>query len=316
MDTWSSVPWEDYDSKAVHKHHVPYKADANARQNLDVWIPRAESLTDIPLPSSSLDKKGLWVIYIHGGAWRDPRVTSASFEPTVKHLLSKMNTFADKLGGIASINYSLSPIDTPSKDAAEANDLSRQTMHPAHIVDVLTGIKLLQDKAGFGSNYILAGHSCGATLAFQVAMEHSRWGQEAARLGVAKPKCIIGLNGLYDMTTLIREPDATHARLKVEYERFTRQAFGGDEKVWHAICPISVRDWATEWSEGVRVILVQSKEDSLVPYSQLDGFRTSLLGSKAVKLEVKEMNANGDHNNLWEAGDRLAEVVQEAVDSL
>jgi acetyl esterase/lipase len=325
-DTWSSVPWENDSDGEVsiwHKHKVSYTSNANALQNLDVWIPVVgETSQDVPKDSELSVKGGLSVIYIHGGAWRDPLVTSSSFAPTVKELAKKHHGIFTKVDGIASINYSLSPHPNhpsdpaPPKDPNQPLDPSRQAKHPDHIVDVLTALSYLQSKAKFGNNYVILGHSCGATLAFQVAMSHSKWGPKATALSVPKPKAIIGLNGLYDMPTLIREPGEKHAALKGPYEAFTRLAFGDDEKVWQSMSPISVNDWKAEWEESLKVVLVQSKDDSLVPYWQLVDMQKKIFESKAEAVELKEMEASGDHNELWQKGDRLAEIVVEVVKSL
>lgn len=314
-DSWSSIPWDletSGDASTFHKSKIPYKTNANALQNLDIWIPATKS-QELPDSSSLPTRDGLWIIYIHGGAWRDPLVLSDSFTPTVKALTAAHSSMFPNIAGIASLNYSLTPRGI---DERENLDISRQAKHPDHIVDVLTALSYLQLKAGFGSNYVLLGHSCGATLAFQVAMAHSKWGSAASALKVAKPKAIVGLNGLYDMPTLIREPGEEHAKLQAAYEEFTRLAFGDDEKVWAAISPISVSDWKEEWVEGTKVVFVQSKEDSLVPYWQTADLMKAVLGAKGEGLEVEEMEAGGDHNELWEKGDRLAEIVAEVVNSM
>jgi acetyl esterase/lipase len=316
-NSWSSVPWEvqtEGDVSIWHKHNVPYTTGANALQNLDVWIP---AVGDKSTPDSSTlpVPKGLWVIYIHGGAWRDPLVTSSSFAPTVKELASKHPTVFSNVVGIASLNYTLTPRPADA-GTPEADDPSRKGKHPDHIVDVLTGLSYLQSKAGFENNYVLLGHSCGATLAFQVAMSHSKWGSSATALKVAKPRIVVGLNGLYDMPKLISDPGDKHTHLKPVYESFTRQAFGDDEKVWTQISPTSVSDWKVEWVEGSKAILVQSHEDSLVPYRQLEEMRKALSESKAEGLELTKLEAGGDHNELWQNGDRLAEIVVEVVKGL
>jgi len=77
-----------------------------------------------------------------------------------------------------------------------------------------------------------------------------------------------------------------------------------------------VGDWASEWSERAKAFLVQSHEDTLVPYNQLEGMQKQLQKSKGAGLEDIELEAGGDHNDLWKKGDRLAEIVAEAVKSL
>ncbi|TVY80600.1 Kynurenine formamidase [Lachnellula suecica] len=309
-DTWSTVAWEVENEGAVtvwHKRGVPYTPNANRLQNIEIWIPAPKDTPqEAPESSSFPISKGVWVIYIHG----------------VKELAAQHSSIFSAVAGIASINYSLSPHPqhptdpAPPKDASKPLDPSRQAKHPDHIIDVLSGLSYLQSKARFGNNYVLLGHSCGATLAFQVAMSHAKWGPEASSLRVAKPKAIVGLNGLYDMPTLIHEPGDKHAGLKAVYEAFTRLAFGDDEEVWNKISPISVNRWKEEWEEAIRIVFVQSHEDNLVPYWQLVDMRKKLMASKADAVEVKELEASGDHNELWQKGSRLAEIVLEVVRSL
>jgi acetyl esterase/lipase len=287
---------------------VPYKPNPNALQTVDIWVP----------PTANLN--GKWVIYIHGGAWRDPLVLSDSFSATVSHIVADQDV--STISGIASIDYSLSPHPhhpthpSPPKDPSQPIDPSRNARHPDHILDVLTALRYLQDKYHFGSQYVLLGHSCGATLALQVAMDHTKWGQEAAALKVSKPNVIIGLNGLYDMPSLIHEPGGKHKELVPVYTAFTKLAFGDDEKQWQRISPVSVDDWATEWSPGKEVILAQSLEDSLVPYSQTEEMLSNFNASKSGSLKVREVPFTGDHNFLWEDGRRLAEIVADAVKGL
>ncbi|KAH8651255.1 hypothetical protein BX600DRAFT_441690 [Xylariales sp. PMI_506] len=116
-------------------------------------------------------------------------------------------------------------------------------------------------------------------------MNHAKWSPEAAALTVEKPRVIVGLNGLYDMPSLIKHPGLDHQRLTSLYESFTRMAFGDDERLWEIISPVSVQNWASEWPEGKRVVLTQSKEGSLVPYNQPERMMARLNESKADSLE-------------------------------
>lgn len=326
VDSWSSIAWQSFPSgntgshSAWYKHNVPYKSEAHALQNLEIWIPSTSD--EAPAPSLLPKRTGLWVIYIHGGAWRDPLVDSTSFQSPVEHLLKSHPGTLDSIAGIVSLNYSLSPHPhhpthpSPPKDPKEPVDPSRQAMHPDHIVDVLTGLAYLQQKFAFGSNYILLGHSCGATLAFQVTMNQSKWGKGAAELKVQKPKAVVGLNGLYDLPDLITSPGDKHAPLVPVYEAFTRLAFGNNDMDWYRVSPRSVQDWSTEWSEGVEAVLVQSKEDSLVPYKQTTDMLENLFQSKSVGLTLRELEAGGDHNELWQNGERLAQIISIVMKSL
>lgn len=61
---------------------------------------------------------------------------------------------------------------------------------------------------------------------------------------------------------------------------------------------------------------MQSHEDSVVPYRQTQDMRKRLLESKAEGLVITELDAAGDHNDLWQKGERLAEIVVEVVNKL
>ncbi|KIV95396.1 hypothetical protein PV10_03060 [Exophiala mesophila] len=338
-ELWDSVPWQEYhpssSSSAAasstssaaapspsshhiwHKHQIPYLSGANALQHLDIWIPVAQNCSP---PENLCSLQGTWAIYIHGGAWRDPAVTSSSFIPTLEHLFKSHESILSKVAGFASISYTLSPYPnhptdpSPPKDPSVPVDNSRMGRHPDHILDVLRALRFLQVKAGFGDDYVLLGHSCGATLAFQVLEDQARWGIEASRLGVIKPKKIIGLSGLYDLPALIRDPGEKHAAWKWIYEELTRGAFGGDEKTWYDASPASVKGRVEEWGRNDgQVFLVQSKEDSLVPYRQMEDFLRSWQSSRASGVQVTELPASGDHDELWEKGDRIAEIVVEVL---
>ena len=323
-----------------HKSSVPYTSNPNALQNFSLWIPApaGSKPEDTPSPTTlPSSEKGTWIIYIHGGAWRDPLVTASSFTSTVTSLATDHSSILttsspssnnSTVAGIASINYSL----TPKTPVDAENDDSRRAQHPDHILDVLTALQFLQAKAGFGENYVLLGHSCGATLALQVAMGgFKKWktsdsSDSGLEKVVQKPVAIVGLNGLYDMPTLIHSPGEKHQHLQALYEDFTRRAFGNEESVWKNISPVFVEDWRQgEWvlegKKARQVFLVQSKEDSLVPYWQLDAMRESFLRSGSGTsgsdvLEIKELEAVGDHNDLWKEGTRLAQIVVEVVQSL
>lgn len=293
---------------------LPYKANANRLQTVDIWLPPITGTRNLSEP---------WIIYLHGGAWRDPLVLADSFSATVAHLVADYHVSTSKFTCIAAINYSLSPhprhptLPSPPKDVEkEPVDKSRVATHPDHIFDILTGLAFLQERYHFGSNYVLVGHSCGATLALQIAMDHKRWVDESWGLKVTKPKVIVGLNGLYDMPKLINSPGEKHEKLAPIYTAFTKLAFGSDENIWHDISPSSVDNWAKEWEEGTQIILAQSLDDSLVPYTQTEDMLKRLNASKGGKLAVQELPATGDHNFLWEDGSRIAEIILEAVNGL
>lgn len=324
--TWAECPWEPFNGKdgssavAWHKHSVAYRSNANALQTLDIWLPSSQSQSAPPNDSLPTNDNS-WAIYIHGGAWRDPLVSASSFNATVKHIISKPGII-DRIGGLASLNYSLSPHPhhatdpSPPKDPSRPIDPSRTAKHPDHIRDVLTALAFLQDKASFGSNYVLVGHSCGATLAFQVAMDIKLWELGDKGPKPEKPKAIIGVNGLYDLPRLISEPGEKHKDLIPIYEAFTKLAFGGDVKVWHKVSTISVDDWSRQWTGGMKAVFAQSNVDTMVPYRQTRDMMERLRASKGESLAVSEVEIVGDHNDIWDEGHQLAKMIENVVEML
>ncbi|KAK3386540.1 Alpha/Beta hydrolase protein [Podospora didyma] len=327
---WASVPWTPVVTDATttttttttnvigwRKQNVPYIRPGGASlQTLDVWLPLTLNSSTAPDASSLPRLPGSWIVYIHSGAWCDPDITSAAIAPAARHLLSSQTSVVN-IAGIASINYRLSP-RASAGDGDDDGDLSYAAKHPDHIADVLSGIAFLQRLGGAKSPYVLAGHSCGATLAFQAVMDaSSRWGVDV-RIG--KPAAVVGCNGLYDLAGFIAHPPVGYEGLRDGYESFTRNAFGDDVSVWKTACPATADgEWLSEWTttEGnKRVVLVQSKEDTLVPYQQLETMRRVLEGQDGGGVEMREMQATGNHDDLWLQGARLAEILREVVGGL
>ena len=121
--------------------------------------------------------KKYWIIYLHGGYYRDPLITSSTFNPLLSTLLHHptiSKSVSPQIAGYASINYRLSPHpEFPQDPDKTSNYELRNAKHPDHINDVLTAIADLQRRYGFESNYVLIGHSVGATLALQTALAQS-----------------------------------------------------------------------------------------------------------------------------------------------
>lgn len=281
---------------------IPY-SDESSLNTLDVCLPRALDQSD---------STNLWIIYIHGGAWRDPAISSSSFATTLNKLL--VSDINNKISGYASLNYRLSPYPSHPTDPSNPSDPSRNAKHPDHINDILTAILYLQQTYGFEERYVLVGHSCGATLAFQTAMKRY-WGEQyestfALSLNVVPPVAIVGLEGLYDLPLLV----SNHEDQPV-YRDFVANAFGPSG--WEQVSPASGK-YEESWVEGQLVVLAHSKEDSLVEDEQWE--RMSLVlemsgwtgegETKVFAFEVK-----GEHDEVWETGD-AARAVEFAVKKL
>ncbi|KGO75227.1 hypothetical protein PITC_010800 [Penicillium italicum] len=281
------------------------------------------NLQSITVTTLAPRKDGYWVIYIHGGAWRDPAVTSASFNATETILREKGLPIA----GFASISYRLSahpnhpqdPTNTDPKDFQDAK-------HPDHIADVETALAFLQITYGFGVRYILVGHSCGATLAFQAVMGAVSGHREQPSKLTSQPTAIVGVAGIYDLRRL-RD---TYAEISA-YQEFLEGAFGPEETLWDGVSPAQVagsRGVEGGWKSGRLAVLAYSKDDGLVDASQIEVMKEALGDWERTEAQIPEqevsrrdrrlriLSISGVHNEAWEKGEQLAHAVTYAFEQL
>ncbi|KAJ5587755.1 uncharacterized protein N7459_003520 [Penicillium hispanicum] len=284
---------------------------------------------------------GYWVIYIHGGAWRDPTVTSSAFDNAESILRSSPGL---PIAGFASISYRLSAHPNHPQDQATTPPQEfRYAKHPDHIRDVEAALAFLQNTYGFGPRYILVGHSCGATLAFQSVMGAVAGHREQLFNGGANdsgadanmvssspdplpprlrahPTAIVGVAGIYDIRRLVD----THRDISA-YRQFIEGAFGADELLWDTVSPaqmIGSRGVEGGWKSGRLVVLAHSKDDELVDKDQLESMREALKrweGQEA-QIPVQELTTrnrrvrvlpiSGAHDEAWLNGDELARAIK------
>lgn len=269
----------------------------------------------IPRPKTN-DLKQIWIVYIHGGAWQDPEIDASSFHNAQKLLLKSQEV--EHIAGFASINYRLSPYPSHPRDPSNPSDPARNAKHPDHINDVLSALLYLQENYHFEDRYILVGHSCGATLAIQVAMKRY-WGSQyestlALELNVVPPIAVLGVEGLYDLRALVKY----HSDESV-YRAFVSNAFGPNEDTWMSVSPASSSDFEDSWQDGKLVVLAHSREDELVEWEQVD------LMHKALKCQdwdevggdrrLKLVELSGKHDQVWQEGHELARAVEATVQS-
>jgi kynurenine formamidase len=304
---------------------IPYLPHANRLQNLSIYLPQTAEASDlIGTPATFLptsDSQSLlprYHVHVHGGAWRDPELTSTSIEPTVAHAFSAADRAAPIIA-IASINYTISPFPTRpalSYDAVKDHhsDPAREAIHPQHVGDVLKGLDLLRSFGLSDRSYILSGHSCGATIAFQAILQTP----ESYELHVPDAPCpaaLLGLNGLYDLPALVNGLDASHEGLRDDYEMLLSSAFGEDKDTWCAASP--ARFDPTEIAERVRegkaprlVVLDQSTEDQLVPMNQRQRLKSTLESVSGLGV-IEGHRCTGTHAAPWEQGTMIWENLRD-----
>ena len=317
---------------------IPYIADANRLQNLSIYLPvTAETSALAGRPVDGLPGAGTpsalprYHVHVHGGAWRDPRLTSSSIEPTVACAFSGVGGGPAPISAIASINYTVTQFDYPPPpqmalppapyDAIKDNhtDPAREAVHPQHVSDVLHGLALLASLGLGDQSYILSGHSCGACLALQSVLK------PPAHYGLGylpEPPCpaaLLGLNGLYDLPALATADGlgASHAYLRDDYELFLSRAFGTDKNGWRDASPASfdpavIAGRVREGNAPRLVVLDQSAEDQLVPVNQKDRLAANLAMVTGLRI-AQGHRLTGTHAAPWEQG---VMICQSLLDTL
>ncbi|EEP78600.1 predicted protein [Uncinocarpus reesii 1704] len=261
-------------------------ADKSSLQDVSVYMPR-------PLPEKQ-SEIGYWVIQILCDG--DPRIAS-------------------DIIAYASINYRLTSHPNFPQDPLSVEPTKyRNAKHPDHLDDVVHALAFLQAKYSFGQRYILVGHSCGATLAFQTVMK-SITGVVCAEL--AQPLAIVGVSGIYDLR-LLRD---THEH--PAYQQFTEDAFGGDEEIWDRVSPAKVQHGGVVegWSAGKLAMLASSNGDELVDPPQLkamaevlDQWKTHDGPDGREVLIIDDLEES--HDDIWKNGVELAKVISKTIEAL
>jgi kynurenine formamidase len=340
----SPVVWEKTSVRApdlpspvpvIAAKDVPYVLNGHRFQTFTVYLRRTTSnesllgLSATRLPACSDDTQTTCLVHIHGGAWRDPFLTSRSIEAAVAYAFSSDSSPIDTVIGI---NYILSPFPThPTApyDPWRENDPgivelidaerdpAREGRHPMHIHDVLAAFDALRR---FGlEKYLLSGHSCGACIMFQTLLQPpAYWGFHNLP-PAPRPVAAIGLNGLYDLPALVHDLGPKHAQMRSEYRRLQGIAFGDDEKHWSEASPAlfeteRIQHWmqSSESSVPSLVVIDQSPQDQLVPVNQMERLRGNL--DKVSGLHVTTgRRCVGSHAAPWEEGQIIWETVQDVL---
>ena len=235
--------------------------------------------------------------------------------------------------GYASINYRLTAHpDHPQDDKTDQGIMNdtyglRNATHPDHLHDVRAALCFLQSYYGIGNRYVLVGHSCGATLAFQ-AISKLDCQTEMMPQTIPRPIAIVGVAGIYSLR-LLRD---THAQSQFAhvYQRFITDAFGtSDENKWDALSPVNilangvVDPTSTGTGSNSRrrprlIVLAHSTGDELVDIPQVDVMKSAITTSGWMERERGELMVLDDlqdtHDDIWRRGVELAGVISRTVD--
>ncbi|KAK9330940.1 Alpha/Beta hydrolase protein [Lipomyces starkeyi] len=236
----------------ITAYYTPTKLPPHPQQSLTIFP--SSSTTPVP-----------WVVYIHGGAWRDPRQTKDMGIPILQQSLPAT-------WGGATLDYRLSP----------------SVRHPTHLDDALAALKFLVSEYGqFISHILIIGHSAGACIALQVLAtliaERQVTGGMSTHL-CDRIKIVVGVEGIYDLVELGNEYPP--------YKGFISEAFGEDEELWDEASPSSSQ-WrqllADDCRLNTKIVLVQSTGDQLLSMNQTNVMQR-ILDNAGWNPEVKVIN--------------------------
>jgi len=307
-------------------------AQEHILQSYDLYVPELDS------PHLSDTKSKIWILYIHGGYFRDPTVSSSSFYPALARLVAtkaKSNgrhlhhvkhhmpspdetDITPCVAGYASINYRLSPDPqkSPQDPASTSGYELRTAKWPDHLHDVLTAIAHLQAKYGFGERYLLVGHSVGATMALLSTIA-AKEGLTTSPSSVSPlpriepPLAVLGVSGIYDFPALHESVSS--------YVELTRNAIPDvrDDKL-ASPARHKKAEYIDVWAQGRRraLVMAHSKDDGWVDWRQVEEMRdvfAQVEDSASTEIDLRIVELNGSHNDIWEKGTELARAIRESV---
>lgn len=237
------------------------------RRPLPITIPYQPSpnpfhTLDLYLPASGLSRSTPWLIFLHGGYWQD----ASQSKDVGASVLTRLP--ANWAG--ASIDYRLSP----------------EIHHPGHLSDVNTAVKFLRSAYEIQTAVIMA-HGAGACIAFQFLAAQLSLGEDDE--GNCWIKHIIGSGGVYDLVDLARDSPY--------YRSYIADAYGDDPEHWFEFSPMQ-SEWRALHTPNLKVTLVHSKYDVIVPLSQALKF-DDILVNAGFKVSLRLVNVDGHDNVLY-----------------
>jgi kynurenine formamidase len=275
----------------------------HSRQILTLCLPKNPPATNT---------KSFWIIYVHGGAWRDPRQTHRDFDATLDLIANNFDdaysSILAHVAGFASIDYGLSPHpDFPNSDPAYS------VRHPQHVQDVCTALAWLAAEYGVGrpngegSGYVLVGHSAGSTIAMQIAMGIAETRE------VENPVAVVGLAGIYDIPQFVRHPKSPE--WAGVYRNIVLGAFGEDDEEWRKASPALRGDLLEKMKSGrSKVVLSHSVLDELVDIEQTMKMYRLL---RDHQLDVRRpLTPRSKHDESWQKGYDIVQAIQVVVNTL
>lgn len=284
-------------------------ASDNILQSYDVLIPERREGKTATTSNDDDPSDGYFLVFIHGGYFRDPKQTSKSFQPTISFLESDTATpqeITHKITGYASLNYRLAPHPGHPQSPTTPAYTHNVAHWPDQPNDIISALKHIHSHYPASRRYILSGHSVGATLSLIATLR-------ARDSGLTPPAHVVGICGIYDFPLIHKMNDG--------YEGMTRGSM--DQKQFGEASPALYKlgDYVEKWNgEAHTVMLAASKEDKLVNWEQMEGmaevFDKQDGGERArEKIKSVVVEVEGDHYACLEDGG-LARCLRELLGSV
>ncbi len=124
---------------------------------------------------------------------------------------------------------------------------------------------------------------------------------------IPQPLCIVGSEGIYDLSELVESHEDPY------YRQFVVSAFGSDEAAWRTASPFSSQDPAL-WQKAKTIIISHSDEDELVGEMQAELMLERI--HRTADCQSRFIPAIGQHDEIWEEGHELARIVIEALEAI
>ncbi|KAH6651699.1 Alpha/Beta hydrolase protein [Truncatella angustata] len=263
-----------------------YSYGSNVLQSYDVHFPERSR-------QNGTTSEKYWLVFIHGGYWRDLAVNSTSVEPAINVLASRNNTnltnTIDHVTGIASLNYRLSALPGVQDPATTPPNAIQNVSWPDHLNDVVAALKDLNKHYPIHGRYVVSGHSVGAQMAFLSAL------RALNDSSIPKPVAVLGVSGIYDFPQILRT--------NPEYTNLTLNGLK-DPALLGSASPAEYPSSLYARLNLDAVVLAHSHNDGLVPWDQVE---TMLAVVKDVaKRPAEIVTLDGAHNSIWGGGVQLA----------
>lgn len=173
------------------------------------------------------------------------------------------------------------------------------------MLDVAHALLYLEKEYGIAGRYILAGHSAGATIAFQL---HNSY-PEDVKLPI--PACVIGIAGIYHFRNFVEAHKDSSA-----YKELMENAFP-DHSVWDdASSSITQRSGLALWEQAKAIVISHSDDDELVEEGQASSMIKRAESIAQAKERVHQLKISGKHDEVWENGKILGGLILRSIDLL